>query len=38
MDAYNLYEGVKNRYVYFGIQLGIYGLPQVGILMNKQLK
>ena len=38
MELYNLYPRVKNGYIYMEIQMGMYGLPQSGILANKLLK
>ena len=38
MDAYNLHDCVKNGYVYMEIRMGLYGLPQAGMLANKFLK
>ena len=38
MDLYDLYDKVKNGYVYSEIVRGMYGLPQAGILANKLLK
>ena len=35
---YGLLHKVKDGYVYFKIQAGMYGLPQSGILANKLLK
>jgi Reverse transcriptase (RNA-dependent DNA polymerase) len=36
-DMYNLHELVHNGHVYVEIRKGMYGLPQAGILANKQL-
>jgi hypothetical protein len=36
-EAYNLQELVHNGHVYVEIRKGMYGLPQAGILANKQL-
>ena len=38
IDQYNLQETTKNGLVYIEIRKAIYGLPQAGILANKQLK
>ena len=38
MDLHNLYDKVKGGYIYMEIQMGMYGLPQSGILANKLLK
>ena len=38
MDLYNLHDKVKGGYIYMEIQMGMYGLPQSGILANKLLK
>ena len=38
MDLYELYNKVKGGYIYMEIQMGMYGLPQSGILVNKLLK
>ena len=37
IEQYNLLHHVKGGYVYLKIQKAIYGLPQAGILANKQL-
>jgi len=34
---YNLWEKQHNSWVYVRIELGMYGLPQAGILANKLL-
>jgi hypothetical protein len=36
-ELYNLQDLVHNGYVYVEIRKGMYGLPQAGILANKQL-
>ena len=38
IDQYNLRSKVKNGQVYLEIRKAIYGLPQAGILANKQLR
>ena len=38
IDQYNLRPNVKSGHVHLEIQKGIYGLPQAGILANKQLR
>jgi hypothetical protein len=38
IDYYRLNIKVLNVYVYMGICLGMYGLPQAGILANTRLK
>ena len=38
INQYNLLPHVKGGYVYLEIRKSIYGLPQVGILANKQLQ
>ena len=35
IEQNNLREKAKNGFVYMGIQKGMYGLPQAGILANK---
>ena len=38
MNEYNLYDKVKNGYIYMKIHRGMYGLPQEGIIANTLLK
>ena len=38
IEQYNMQEQAKNGFVYFEICKAIYGLPQAGILANKQLQ
>ena len=38
IEKYNLPDIVHNEYVYFKINMGMYGLPEAGILANKLLK
>ena len=38
VDGYNLKECVHNRWVYFEIVKGCYGLPQAGRLANDLLR
>ena len=38
IEKYNLRDIVHNEYVYFKIKMGMYGLPEAGILDNKLLK
>ena len=38
IKKYNLRDIVHNEYVYFKIKIGMYGLPEAGILANKLLK
>ena len=38
IEQYNMHKNAKNGYVYFDIRKAIYGLPQAGILANKQLR
>ena len=38
IDQYNLLEHVNNVYMYLETRKTIYGLPQAGILANKQLR
>ncbi len=38
IDHYGLNDKALNGYVYMEIHKGMYGLPQAGILANKQLK
>ena len=38
IQQYNMREHAKNGFVYFEIRKAIYGLPQAGILANKQLR
>ena len=38
IQQYNMRKHVKNGFVYFEIRKAIYGLPQAGILANKQLR
>ena len=37
VQKYNLHKLEENRWVYVCINLGMYGLPQAGILANKLL-
>ena len=37
ISEYNLNSSVQKGWVYFEISCGCYGLPQTGILANKQL-
>jgi hypothetical protein len=37
VEQYNLHKLVHNDHVYVEIRKGMYGLPQAGILANKQL-
>jgi len=37
IDLYNLHDKVKGGYIYMEIQMGMYGLPQSGISVNKLL-
>ena len=38
IEKYNLCNIFHNEYVYFKINMGMYGLPEAGILANKILK
>ena len=38
IQQYNMRNHAKNGFVYFEIRKAIYGLPQAGILANKQLR
>ena len=38
IEKYNLGDIFHNKYVYFKIKMGMYGLPESGILVNKVLK
>ena len=38
IDQYNLNLHVKAGFIYVEIRKAIYGLPQAGILANKQLR
>ena len=38
IEKYNLRDIFHNEYVYFKIKMGMYGLPEAGILDNKILK
>ena len=38
IDEYDLLDSVRDGWVYFEINRGVYGLPQSGILANKLLK
>ena len=38
IEKYNLRDIFHNRYVYFKTKMGMYGLPEAGILANKLLK
>ena len=38
IDEYDLLEYVRDGWVYFEINRGVYGLPQSGILANKILE
>ena len=38
IEKYNLRDIVHNKYVYFKINMGMYGIPEAGILSNKLLK
>ena len=38
IKKYNLRDIFHNEYVYFKIKMGMYGLPEAGILANKLLK
>ena len=38
IDQYNLRPKVKSGHIYLEIRKAIYGLPQAGILANKQLR
>ena len=38
IEKYNLRDIVHNKYVYFKIKMGMYGLPESSILANKVLK
>ena len=38
IEKYNLRDIFHNEYVYFKINMGMYGLPEAGILANKLLK
>ena len=38
IEKYNLRDIVHNKYVYLKINMGMYGLPESGILSNKLLK
>ena len=38
MDLYDLHDRVKGGYIYMEVQMGMFGLPQSGILANKLLK
>ena len=37
IKKYNLHDIFHNEYVYFKIKMGMYGLPEAGILDNKLL-
>ena len=37
VDGYNLLDSVRDGWVYFEINRGVYGLPQSGILSNNLL-
>ena len=38
IEKYYLHDVFHNEYVYFKIKMGMYGLPEAGILANKLLK
>ena len=38
IEKYNLRDIVHNEYMYLKIKMGMYGLPEAGILANKLLK
>ena len=38
IEKYNLRKTVQNEYVYFKIKMGMYRLPESGVLANKLIK